>query len=266
MPYLLRRTYRGACWKIRRASDNTTQDIYFKNDRLDIAAIIAFCSGTNGFIDTVYDQSGNARNLTCASTSNQPKVYDSSTGLQKASNQCGLKFDGSNHWLQRTADSFGVTGDPNIMVAQLVQWGTVRTDEFSFQIGTDSTGQRLSMLWTASGDSPQINFGGARDTKRNSQRNERAIGYDLVRRAAGATISNTVLRQNGTNCTEATNTNGGNTPSYVSTTGVVIGRNGTSTNTQYYFSGTWCGMVVLASAADKDQFTLEQQLEKWRVA
>jgi hypothetical protein len=73
--------YTGSAIRVRRASDNTEQDIGFDaNGDLDTSALTTFCTGTNGFIRTWYDQSGNTRNLVQTTTSRQFKIYDSSTG------------------------------------------------------------------------------------------------------------------------------------------------------------------------------------------
>jgi hypothetical protein len=78
---LLDSTYTGDAIRVRRASDNTEQDIGFDgNGDLDTSALTTFCAGTNGFIRTWYDQSGNTRNLVQTTTSRQFKIYDSSTG------------------------------------------------------------------------------------------------------------------------------------------------------------------------------------------
>jgi hypothetical protein len=79
---LLDSTYTGDAIRVRRASDNTEQDIGFDvNGDLDTSALTTFCTGTNGFVKTWYDQSGNAKNATQSTTANQPKIYDSSTGV-----------------------------------------------------------------------------------------------------------------------------------------------------------------------------------------
>jgi hypothetical protein len=76
--FKLRSAYTGNCIRIRRASNSNEQDIGFdSNGDLDEAAINSFCSGTNCFIRTVYDQSGNANNITQTTTSRQPQIYGS---------------------------------------------------------------------------------------------------------------------------------------------------------------------------------------------
>lgn len=70
----LRTAYAGACVRIRRSSDNTEQDIGFSGNSFDAAAFSAFIGAGNGFITTLYDQSGNSRNLTQATTTIQPQL------------------------------------------------------------------------------------------------------------------------------------------------------------------------------------------------
>jgi hypothetical protein len=70
-------TYSGPCIRVRRASDNTEQDIGFVNNSLDTASLTSFCSGTVGFIRRVYDQSGNSRHGEQTSALYQPVIYAS---------------------------------------------------------------------------------------------------------------------------------------------------------------------------------------------
>jgi hypothetical protein len=74
---LLRSAYSGSAIRVRRASDNTEQDIGFVNNELDTSALTTFCSGTNGFVKTWYDQSGNARDATQSTAANQPQIVSS---------------------------------------------------------------------------------------------------------------------------------------------------------------------------------------------
>jgi len=61
----LRMAYTGAAIRVFRTLDNTQADIGFlSNGQLDTTALLAFVSGTNGYIVTWYDQSGNGYNAT----------------------------------------------------------------------------------------------------------------------------------------------------------------------------------------------------------
>lgn len=73
----LRNGYTGSAIRVRRASDNTEQDIGFSNNQLDTSSLTTFCSGTNGFVKTWYDQSGNGRDATQTTAANQPQIVSS---------------------------------------------------------------------------------------------------------------------------------------------------------------------------------------------
>jgi|688.fasta_scaffold282923_2 hypothetical protein len=73
----LRSAYTGSAIRVRRASDNTEQDIGFVNNVLDTSSLTSFCSGTNGFVTTWYDQSGNGYNATNGNAVSQPQIVSS---------------------------------------------------------------------------------------------------------------------------------------------------------------------------------------------
>lgn len=77
---LLRTAYSGPLIKIRRSSDSTTQDINATSSgALDTDAITTFVGSNSAFIDTWYDQSGNARHLTASVTGRQPRIVNAGT-------------------------------------------------------------------------------------------------------------------------------------------------------------------------------------------
>jgi len=70
----VRVNYTGKCMKIRRSSDDATQDIGFLNNLLDQSAISGFIGAGSAFVDTWYDQSGLGHNFVQATKANQPQV------------------------------------------------------------------------------------------------------------------------------------------------------------------------------------------------
>jgi hypothetical protein len=78
----LRTAYTGSAIRVRRASDNTEQDIGFVSNELRHVCIDSFCSGTNGFVKTWYDQSGNARDATQTTAANQPQIVSSGNVIE----------------------------------------------------------------------------------------------------------------------------------------------------------------------------------------
>ena len=74
----LRAAYSGSAIRVRRANDNTEQNIGFTAlGELDTTTLTSFCSGTNGFVKTWYDQSGNSNDATQATAANQPQIVSS---------------------------------------------------------------------------------------------------------------------------------------------------------------------------------------------
>ena len=75
---LLKSDYTGNAIRVRRASDNTEQNIGFTAlGNLDTTALTTFCGAGNGFVTTWYDQSGNGYNATQTTAANQPQIVSS---------------------------------------------------------------------------------------------------------------------------------------------------------------------------------------------
>ena len=92
---LLDNTYTGDAIVVRRASDNTTQSIGFVNNELDTATLESFCSGTDGFVTTWYDQSGNGVNAAQSTASAQPKIVSAGSTILE-NGKAAVEFDGSS--------------------------------------------------------------------------------------------------------------------------------------------------------------------------
>lgn len=67
---------------------------------LDTAALNTFCSGTDGFVTTWLDQSGNGSDAVNATASSQPKIYDSVSGIQLENGLPSVYFDGVDDTLK----------------------------------------------------------------------------------------------------------------------------------------------------------------------
>jgi hypothetical protein len=95
----LRAAYSGSAIRVRRSSDNTETDIGFSGANLDTTALTSFCSGTNGFVTTWYDQSGNSRNATQTTAANQPQIVSSGSVILYGTKPT-MRFDGVSDFLQ----------------------------------------------------------------------------------------------------------------------------------------------------------------------
>lgn len=85
----------GNCFLCRRSSDNTTQNIGFSGNDVDVAGFNAFVGAGNGFVVTLYDQSGNGNDLTQGTAANQPQIILSATPAGKPV----MRFNGTSMFL-----------------------------------------------------------------------------------------------------------------------------------------------------------------------
>jgi hypothetical protein len=89
----LRRDYLGPAIRVRRDDDDQEQDIFFNSDgSLDTASLEAFCAGTDGYVDTWYDQA-NGNDATQDGNDNQPKIVSSGSIIEE-NGKPALDFDG----------------------------------------------------------------------------------------------------------------------------------------------------------------------------
>ena len=146
----LRTAYSGSAIRVRRASDNTEQDIGFNVfGELDTTSLASFCSGTNGFVKTWYDQSGNANDATQTTAANQPKIYDSSTGVVTENGKPAVEFDGANDYLTAgtghdfTTSSFFSVYRNSLDAAQLFGAQGTNDNGWRFQGGTSAARLRV---------------------------------------------------------------------------------------------------------------------------
>lgn len=112
---LLSGTYAGACMRVRRASDNAEQDIGFDGDWLDEAAIATFCGVSTGYVVKWYDQSGNTKDISHATATNQPQIYDGSA-VTEENGKPSLIF-ASSSYLTITDSSFKVA-EPSLFLVK----------------------------------------------------------------------------------------------------------------------------------------------------
>jgi hypothetical protein len=101
----LRAAYGGSALRVRRSSDNSEQDIGFSSDLLDESTLTTFVGANDGFVVTLYDQSGNSRDLTQATVNNQPQIVSSGSVIVDGDGNPWMAFDGSND-IMTTAGTF----------------------------------------------------------------------------------------------------------------------------------------------------------------
>jgi hypothetical protein len=105
----LRAAYTGNAIRVRRSSDNAEQNIGFTAlGNLDTTALTSFCSGTNGFVTTWYDQSDNAVNSNQTIAVQQPQIVSSGAILQQNTKPT-IVFSGFSNSLILSSNIFNNT-------------------------------------------------------------------------------------------------------------------------------------------------------------
>jgi hypothetical protein len=105
--------YSGYAIKVRRSSDDQTQDIGFGNDgSLDIVSLSNFVGSSSGYVVKWYDQSGNGNDLTqTESNDRQPRII-SNGNLEIENTKPFIRFLGvynSSYTTLKLASTFGTT-------------------------------------------------------------------------------------------------------------------------------------------------------------
>lgn len=88
------------CLTVRRSSDGLTKDIGFDNGVLNTTDLLDFVGAGDGFVTTVYDQTGNGNDLTQPSQPAQGKIVSSGALLTK-NGKPAIDFTASQ-WMQST--------------------------------------------------------------------------------------------------------------------------------------------------------------------
>ena len=74
----IKSTYTGFAIRVRRSSDNTSQDIGFNGlGDLDTTSLLSFVGANNGFVSIWYDQSGASKNMVQNTSATQPQIASS---------------------------------------------------------------------------------------------------------------------------------------------------------------------------------------------
>jgi hypothetical protein len=123
----LRNAYTGSAIRVRRSSDNAETDIGFTaGGDLNTAALLAHVGSGNGFVTTLYDQSGNGRNATQTTAGNQPRIVNSGA-LEASNGKPEIRFDGVDDYLAAASPLIGTTHSLFVLFTPTIEneFGTV---------------------------------------------------------------------------------------------------------------------------------------------
>lgn len=145
-----RDAYNGSLIRVRRASDDTQQDIGQNADgTLDESSLTTFVGSTNGYITTWYDCVGSL-NLTQATTTAQALIVTNGTVQNDSAGVPAAYFDGGD-WYEDSATGLSISDYPMSIVSfvdpastaldtAFVWSGNKSSPSQYFGIGTDSSG------------------------------------------------------------------------------------------------------------------------------
>jgi len=139
----LRTAYAGSAIKVRRSSDNATQDIGFSGNDLDTTSLASFVGANSGYIDTWYDQVGSA-NLVSASSGVQPRIVNAGA-LDTKNSKPSMVLDGTDDTLSTTTTA--LIGASQFTVSAVASsTGGSRLVSFADTIGGSDYGGPLAAL------------------------------------------------------------------------------------------------------------------------
>jgi hypothetical protein len=239
----LRTAYTGNAVTVRRASDNFTQGIGFNVfGELDTVSLAAFCGASDGFVDTWHDQSGNGNDATQGATANQPKIYDSVTGVVTENGKPAVEFDGLSDYIE-----FGESWGSDM--SMFATWKAAATGEQQIY-NLEDGGIRFAMSTNRSGDSIT--------TRDNS-------GAGVGSLSGNPTITALGITSHITNSTSTSHSLHHNNVSLTGTQGSRA-QNGTNTfgsasgGTAFYLNGVMSEAVLYLSDKTSDRTNIESNI------
>lgn len=148
----LRTAYAGNCFRVRRSSDDTTQDIGFSINAMDVASLESFCSGTDGYIDILYDQTTSALDLVQATLANQPQIVAAGSVLTGSNSKPAAYFSSTRNDLLTVTRSLAL---PHTFFGLVKNRSTTNNDE----IWNGGSASRSSISQKSVGPRFELNSG-----------------------------------------------------------------------------------------------------------
>ncbi|MFR9807050.1 sialate O-acetylesterase [Pseudonocardia sp. RS010] len=150
----LKSDYSGSAVKVRRSSDNTTLDIGFTaQGDLDTAALLTFCGANSGFVDTIYDQSGNTRHLAQATAAAQPQIVSAGAVITR-NGKPSMQFSGAQSLQGNVAGLYAAGAATTLGV--YTSHTTNASDSVFCEGSTTGSQARYILGWWSSGGAPVL--------------------------------------------------------------------------------------------------------------
>lgn len=157
----LRKTYNGACLRLRRSSDNTATDIGFAaNGQIDIDSAISFCNGSNGFAQTIYNQISGTDLIQSTPGWQAQLINNGSPFLFNEKYYLKFGYPIGYPWVSATTLGL-IPGIPFTIYAEFISTIASNFDAIlsNFKV-SDSSAQRTINLWNTQGNVSSSGTGG----------------------------------------------------------------------------------------------------------
>ena len=106
----------GNVVRVRRSSDNAERN--FTANGVTDGELISFCGAGDGFVTTLYDQSGSGNDATQTTAASQPQIVDSGALVTDSNGNPSLDFDGVDDFLENSA-SIALTSQSTFILSEI---------------------------------------------------------------------------------------------------------------------------------------------------
>jgi hypothetical protein len=130
--------------------------------------LTSFCSGTNGFVTTWYDQSGNGINAINTTAANQPQIVSSGSVLL-LNTKPTINFDGNNDYL----DIPTLLSLNNLSVLNVMAFTNTNNDRVALSV--TEGGSRATYIGFKNGSNLEYVFGNQTVTNNPQNTNQRIV-------------------------------------------------------------------------------------------
>ena len=138
----LRTGYTGAAVRVRRSNDNAESD--FTSEEVANGVLSTWVGANTGFVTTWYDQSGNGRNATQSTASQQPKIVVNGV-VESLNGQPATLWDGTGAGYS-LASTVNITTASSISFIAVLAPSDIGLYHSIFHIGNDDAASRVGAV------------------------------------------------------------------------------------------------------------------------
>ncbi|RYD57029.1 MAG: hypothetical protein EOP56_09485 [Sphingobacteriales bacterium] len=175
-------------FRVRRGSDSVEMDVGFVGQEADTAGMLNFLAGSDGFITTIYDQSGNAQHLTQTSVTAQFKIANAGV-LVTENNKAFNSADGVNDFMSVNSSTayykFLHDGTADYYIFSVQKFGTTSNPDTRYTLLCSASATTAVGKWLLYDD-------------RSGSANNNAVS-GIIYRGVSSTTAATSMTQNAIN-------------------------------------------------------------------